>query len=158
MGFPVDPQPARGIAVRMQVHASCAARDGLGVLLLGGPGAGKSSLAVRLLARGFILVADDRVELDGRLASPPGPLAGLIEVRGLGVIRVPHRAPVPVVLAVLLGAGSERLPQPGCLHAPTGAPQLTLDPANPAVADIVGLALDCVAGRATCVSGALQLP
>jgi hypothetical protein len=35
---------------------------------------------------------------------------------------------------------------------------LTLDPANPAVADIVGLALDCVAGRATCVSGALQLP
>ncbi|HEY1448336.1 MAG TPA: HPr kinase/phosphorylase [Caulobacteraceae bacterium] len=64
----------------------------LGVLIEGPAGAGKSDLALRALRRGFRLVADDRVLVflsDGRLyGRAPEALAGLFEVRGLGVI--PH--------------------------------------------------------------------
>src|SRR6516162_9304950 len=74
----------------MQIHASCAARDGAGVLLLGPPGSGKSDLALRLLDCGFMLVADDRVEVEGGVARPPPALAGLLEVRGLGILRLPY--------------------------------------------------------------------
>jgi HPr kinase/phosphorylase len=38
----------------MQIHASCAARDGAGVLILGASGAGKSDMVLRLIDRGFI--------------------------------------------------------------------------------------------------------
>ena len=62
-------------------------RSGAGVLLLGPPGSGKSDLVLRLLERGFMLVADDRVEIEGGIARPPPPLAGLLEVRGLGIVR-----------------------------------------------------------------------
>ena len=52
----------------MQIHGSCASRDGNGVLLIGPPGAGKSDLVLRLLARGFDLVADDRVDIEDGVA------------------------------------------------------------------------------------------
>jgi HPr kinase/phosphorylase len=65
---------------------------GCGVLLLGDSGAGKSDLALQLLDRGHQLIADDAVdvrEVDGRLeGSCPSRLAGLLEPRGLGIIRV----------------------------------------------------------------------
>ena len=60
----------------MQIHASCAAREGHGVLLLGPSGSGKSDLLLRLLDRGFALVADDRVDLQSGMASAPATLAG----------------------------------------------------------------------------------
>ena len=63
----------------MQIHASCAARDGAGVLLLGPPGSGKSDLVLRLLDRGFTLVADDRVVIEDGHASAPAALAGLLQ-------------------------------------------------------------------------------
>lgn len=140
----------------MQVHASCAARDGIGVLLVGPPGSGKSSLVLRLIARGFVLVADDRVELHGRLASPAERLTGLLEVRGLGVVRLHHRAPVPVGLAIALCQSAERLPNSGSVHDLTGAPQLRLDASDPAAPEKIALALDCLLGRATCLAGALE--
>ena len=54
----------------MQIHGSCASRAGDGVLLIGPPGAGKSDLLLRLLARGFDLVADDRVDIVDGIARP----------------------------------------------------------------------------------------
>ena len=94
------------------VHATCVAILGRGVLLLGESGAGKSSLALRLIDRGAMLVGDDRVCLhaeNGLVAYAPGVLAGLIEVRGLGIFSLPFRRKAPLALAVAL-AGSERLP------------------------------------------------
>ena len=63
-----------------------------GVLIEGPSGGGKSDLALRAISQGLRLVADDRTEVfvsQGRLfgRSPP-PLAGLLEVRGLGVAGV----------------------------------------------------------------------
>jgi len=96
----------------MQIHASCASRDSAGVLLLGAPGAGKSDMVLRLLDHGFMLVADDRVEIADGLARAPAGLAGLLEVRGLGLLRLPYAAPARLRLAVMLGPAPERLPEP----------------------------------------------
>ena len=137
----------------MQIYASCAARDGDGVLLLGPPGSGKSALVLRLLDRGFLLVADDRVELDGHHAWAPTALAGLLEVRGLGIVRLPFLARARLALAVTLGGKIERLPAPA-RHLPTGLPLLAVDAALPAAAQVVALALDCALGRVALHAGA----
>ena len=137
----------------MQIHASCAARDGAGVLVLGAPGSGKSDLVLRLLDRGFDLVADDRVEIADGLAWAPPALAGLLEVRGLGILRLPFVAQAGLVLAVALDRPAERLPAPG-RHGPTGLPLLALDGTRPAAAQIVELALDCALGRVSQRGGA----
>jgi len=88
-----------------------------GVLIEGGSGSGKSDLALRCLAHGFRLVADDRTRLwvsQGRLfGAAPEPLAGLIELRGLGVLPEPARrmAEVRLVARCLEPADPlERLP------------------------------------------------
>jgi HPr kinase/phosphorylase len=100
-----------------QIHATAVAIDGRGILLLGPSGAGKSDLALRLIDRGAKLIADDRVDLvdDGNrvVLSAPARIKGLIEVRGLGILRFANVA-APLVLAIeLVGAGAvERLPEP----------------------------------------------
>jgi HPr kinase/phosphorylase len=131
----------------MQIHASCAARNGAGVLLFGPPGVGKSDLTLRLIDRGFLLVADDRVEIEDGLARSPAPLAGLIEVRGLGLLRLPHCAQARRALAVQLSTeATERLPSPQ-RHAELDLPLLRLDPRPASAAQRVELALDCALGR-----------
>ncbi len=135
----------------MQVHASCAARHGQGVLLIGAPGSGKSDLLLRLLDHGFRLVADDRVEIEGNRARPPDALAGLLEVRGLGNMRMAYEAPVTLALAVALGRG-ERMPSPA--RHPLGLPLVAIDPALASAPARVGLALDCATGLAAQVAGA----
>jgi HPr kinase/phosphorylase len=137
----------------MQVHASCAARNSAGVLLLGPPGAGKSDMVLRLLDHGFTLVADDRVEIDDGYARPAPGLAGLLEVRGLGIVRLPHVSVARLHLAVALGAGAERLPAPARLAA-LGLQLVTVDPARPSAGLLVALALDCALGRVAQVAGA----
>lgn len=103
------------------IHASCVAIGEWGVLIRGPSGAGKSSLALRLILDApralppAELVADDRVVLepegDGLLARPPERLAGLIEVRGLGLRRLPFRPAVRLALVLDLAApDAERLP------------------------------------------------
>lgn len=98
------------------VHATAVAIGGRAVLLRGAPGAGKSDLALRLIAAGGMLVADDQVELtrcgDLLLASPPPAIAGLIEVRGVGIRHVPFARDVPVALVVDLVTEVERMPEP----------------------------------------------
>lgn len=86
-----------------------------GALIEGPSGSGKSDLALRMLERGFRLVADDRVALwssQGRLfGAAPETLAGLIEARGLDILRVTALPLAEVVLLARCGA-PERLPQP----------------------------------------------
>lgn len=141
----------------MQIHASCAAREGVGVLLLGRAGAGKSDLVLRLLDRGFVLVADDRVEIAGGVAAAPPALAGLLEVRGMGIVRLDFLASARLALAVRLGV-PERLPGSARHAVPGNAalPLVTIDPACVSAAQRVALALDCVLGRAKMVAGAFM--
>jgi HPr kinase/phosphorylase len=111
------------MAERPTVHA-CAVLVGARAFLIRGPaGSGKSQLALKLIAAaqsGLLpfarLVADDRIRLEpchGRLlARAPETLAGLIEVRGLGIRELPYES-VAVVGGVvdLAAADAERLPK-----------------------------------------------
>jgi HPr kinase/phosphorylase len=137
----------------MQIHGSCASRSGDGVLLIGPPAAGKSDLLLRLLARGFDLVADDRVEIVDGMASPVASLAGLLEVRGLGIVRLPHVASARLALVVRLAAGEARLPGTA-RHAALDLLLAAVDPWAASAPERVALALDCALGRVTQVAGA----
>ena len=121
----------------MRLHASCVAFQGAGLLLLGVPGAGKSALALRLMERGFLLVADDQVEITateaGLLASAPAELAGLLEIRGLGVFERVAHAPARLVAAARLrpAATIARLPEPSRWRAQgLELPEFPLDAAD----------------------------
>ncbi|MBI3420028.1 MAG: HPr kinase/phosphatase C-terminal domain-containing protein [Proteobacteria bacterium] len=76
------------------IHASALVFCGRGILLRGPSGSGKSDLALRLIEAEGLLVADDRSILsaeDGALyAAVPDSIAGLLEIRGVGLMRVPH--------------------------------------------------------------------
>ncbi len=106
------------------IHATCVllARAGktfgapanAGVLLLGKSGAGKSDVALRLIALGARLVSDDRTDLyadRGRLfGRAPATIKGLIEARGVGIVALPHAAKARIALAVSLDSAPKRLP------------------------------------------------
>ena len=98
------------------VHACAVAWAGRGILLLGDPDSGKSTLVAQLLAAGAYLVADDLVRLVSRAgvlhAEASGP-TGLIELRGSGIFRIATAHGVRVSLCVELtsSAGHERLPE-----------------------------------------------
>lgn len=98
------------------VHASLVCRRGRGILIRGASGAGKSTLAHQLIHRGAILVADDYVLLSssghGVLGHPAQGLAGLLEVRGVGLARFPYRRSCRIDLVVdLQEAQPDRLPE-----------------------------------------------
>ena len=108
------------------VHATCVAlktngRAWKAVLLRGPSGAGKSDLAARLIETGARLVADDQTKLgrQGRrlIASCPKTLAGLIEVRGVGIVKLGRtqllpRATVALLVDLVPPQRIERLPEP----------------------------------------------
>jgi HPr kinase/phosphorylase len=105
-----------------------------------------------LLARGFELVADDQVDIHDGFASCPQPLAGLLEVRGLGIVRVPHRARTHLALIAALGEPVDRLPEPA-LHPDLGLPMVRIDAFAASAPERVTLALDCALGRVEQVAG-----
>ncbi len=118
------------------IHASAVLVGARAVLIRGAAGSGKSSFAFALVRAGETdplpftrLIGDDRVYVEaahGRLLVRPAPtLEGLIEIRGLGIRRVPFEALAGVGLVVDLGAAdSERLPA-----------------SNSAVTEVAGIAL-----------------
>jgi serine kinase of HPr protein (carbohydrate metabolism regulator) len=99
-----------------RVHASAVAIGGRGVLILGASGRGKSDLALRLIDRGAVLIADDQVELaarSGRLqACALATIHGKLEVRGVGIVDCDAVA-APIALVVDLDGAPERMPAPG---------------------------------------------
>src|SRR5207302_5769467 len=97
-----DRPAGRGMTGPLLLHATAVAIDGCAVLLRGVSGSGKSDLALRLIDAGARLVADDQSELHRQgetivVRSPPA-IAGLIEVRGVGLVRVDPWAEAPVGL------------------------------------------------------------
>lgn len=108
------------------VHATSVALKARGrtwqaVLLRGPSGAGKSDLAARLIEAGGRLVADDQTALtrQGRrlIAACPQTLAGLLEVRGVGIVKLGRgqlvaRAPVALLIDLVPPQRVERLPEP----------------------------------------------
>lgn len=97
------------------LHATCVAIGGRAVLIEGPPGSGKSDLALRLIDRGAKLVADDQTLVvragTGLVARPPQTIEGQVEVRGLGIVTLPHLAEAPVALLLRLDPDPPRLPE-----------------------------------------------
>lgn len=131
----------------MLVHATCVAlrpqgtssgRDWRAVLLRGPSGAGKSDLALRLIEAGGRLVADDQTRLtrSGRslFATAPAALAGLLEVRGVGIVKLARgqllsRALLSLLVDLVAADRIERLPEPAEeTLLDVGLPVLTLAP------------------------------
>ncbi len=104
-----------GAPPRETLHATTIAVEGRAALILGASGTGKSTLALRLIAYGAALVADDRTILDlegGKLvASVPPTIEGQIEARGVGLLMLPHAGPTPLAFVVDLDRTEpDRLP------------------------------------------------
>ncbi|ABD86170.1 HPr kinase/phosphorylase [Rhodopseudomonas palustris] len=121
-------EPAASSSGSGTVHASAVKVGDRAVLIRGPSGAGKSRLAFDLMLAGragmipaAMLIGDDRVHLerraDGLVVRAAAAIAGLIEIRGLGLRRCDFVAEAVVGLVVDLAAGdAERLPQPAALR------------------------------------------
>lgn len=113
------------------IQATCVAVRGRGLLIQGPPGSGKSSLALALLDRGAELVGDDGLTVAAKgsvlMASPPPNIAGLIEVRNVGLLVRPTVGSVPLALALRLDPQAPRLPE------------------EPETLTIAGISLPCLA-------------
>ncbi|HEY0912354.1 MAG TPA: HPr kinase/phosphatase C-terminal domain-containing protein [Bradyrhizobium sp.] len=130
-------------AVPASVHASAVLVDHRAVLIRGPSGAGKSRLAFDLILAGrsgqippAVLVGDDRLHLfasEGQLVVRPAPpLAGLIEIRGLGIRRCDFIAQAVVGLVVDLAAtDAARLPPPEALQTRIHGVQIPRIPVGP---------------------------
>lgn len=104
----------------MNLHATCIAIEGYGILLRGPSGSGKSDLALRLIDQyaDAILVADDRVDVVVREGivhvSAPPMIAGMLEVRGVGIAHVAYQdtACVHLLVDLVVAKNIPRLPEP----------------------------------------------
>lgn len=147
MGAVTSDAASVGAPASQLVHGTCLAIGGCGVLILGPSGSGKSDLALRLIdqpGRGIgpetmtaRLVADDQVVITRRgerlFAAPPAPLAGLIEVRGIGIVTADHAPEAELAMAVRLAdaSGIERLPADGesqLVLLGVAVPEIAVDP------------------------------
>jgi serine kinase of HPr protein (carbohydrate metabolism regulator) len=138
------------------------------VLLFGDSGSGKSDVALRLIADGGLLISDDQTNLSANekflFAEGAANIAGQIEIRGIGIMKLDQAAKAPVALVVKLDpdAAPERLPEPTLYvpPAPLAAsylpPLVTLRPFEPSVtAKIAAAAAAAVSG--TFVAGVAPL-
>jgi HPr kinase/phosphorylase len=99
------------------IHATVISYLGMGCMILGASGTGKSRLAQEAMVVGAKLVADDRANLALAagmvIASPVPELVGIFEIRGMGIIRVSDALPRQVLHLVveLDPAADARLPE-----------------------------------------------
>ena len=87
------------------------------------------------------------------MARTPEALAGLLEVRWLGIVRLPYRSGVKLHVVIALTDQPERLPRPE-RHAALGLPVVRLRGTDASAPDRVALALDCALGRVAQHTGA----
>ena len=133
------------------IHATAVARHTpagwRGVVIQGPSGVGKSDLALRLIAQGWRLVADDWTRLwasNGALyAAGPATIAGRIEVRGLGIVAAPVQPLARIALAVqCTHEAIERLPEAATwTWDGVTIPRLRLDPRPASAGQVVATAL-----------------
>jgi serine kinase of HPr protein (carbohydrate metabolism regulator) len=154
-------------ATDASVHATAVLVGNRAVLIRGPSGAGKSRLAFDLLLAGragqippTTLVGDDRVYLrasGGHLMVRPAPqLAGLIEIRGLGIRRCDFAGEAAVGLVVdLAAADAARLPQPEALRTRISGVEI---PRIPVAAGFAPLPLVVAALTTTGSAAPGQLP
>ena len=93
------------------IRASGVCFEKKGVLILGKSGSGKSSLALSLVANGAQLVCDDRAQLQVKneilMMTKPPSLPSALEVRGLGLIKIPLITEARVDLIIDMGLTSD---------------------------------------------------
>jgi HPr kinase/phosphorylase len=100
----------------INLHASCVSVLGKGLLIIGPSGSGKSTLALQMMAYGALLVADDRTDVENQngvlYAKSPPALMGMIEARGIGILRPKSFLPrCQLALVIDLGTPeTQRLP------------------------------------------------
>jgi len=143
------------------IHASAVLVGARAVLIRGPSGSGKSRLALELIeaaAAGLVrfakLIGDDRIELEaaaGRLiVRPAAALAGMIEVRGVGLLRLAYEPSGVVGLVVdLAAADAERLPDPqrrqATIHG-VALPRLAVAPGSAALPGVLSLLISSGSG------------
>ncbi len=139
------------LAAMILVHGTCVQFAGAGVLLRGPSGSGKSDLALRLIGAGARLVADDQVTItvtDERLtAGAPETTAGLLEVRGLGLIEMDTAAEtrLDLVVDLVVPEAVERMPEPAFVDIQgCKLPLFRLAPFQASAVDKVRLAIHAV--------------
>ena len=149
-------------ATRVTLYASCVTLGDDGILIVGSPGSGKSDLVLQLLdqpgygtgselIRGR-LVSDDQTIVERRgtalYAMSPQPTAGLLEIRGQGLVRVDHLRDTRLTLAVRLmpAAEIERLPQSAPINRIAGValPEIAIDPSKVSAVARIRAALTAV--------------
>ena len=129
------------------LHATTVAIGERAVVIEGRAGTGKSDLALRLIDRGAVLVADDQTLLvregDRLLARCPPTIRGRMEVRGLGIVAVPYVEDVAIALLVRLGNEDQRMPERRARRiAGVAVREMTLDPFRASAPVKVEWALD----------------
>lgn len=144
------------------IHASAVLIGPKAVLIRGASGTGKSGVAWQLIEAGrqglfpfARLVGDDRVELEaahGRLlVRPAQTLAGLLEIRGLGIRRLAYEPVAAVGLVLDLGPpGPDRLPEAGqerAIVAGISLPRLAAADAAAALPAVLGFLRTEMAGN-----------
>ncbi len=102
---------------RAVIHANSVAIGGRAVLIVGPSGSGKSNLSLQLMAYGAELVADDKVILatsgSRTNVSAPEAISGLIEARGMGILRASAAQEASLAAVVdLSNTETQRLPEP----------------------------------------------
>jgi HPr kinase/phosphorylase len=113
-------------------------------------------MLLRLIHAGWKLVADDQVVIEQGIASSLAELEGVLEVRGLGLFRLPFLPSSALRLVVRLGVSGERLPTPEREEV-FGLPVVTIDAGAVSAVERVSLALEAACGRVLQIAGAFAM-
>jgi len=145
------------------LHGTAVVLGRAGLLLRGPSGAGKSDLALRLIDGGARLVADDQVRLERSgnelRMTAPATIAGLIEVRGIGLMHLPRaaEAPLRLVCDLVPREAVERLPEnTSCELLDVTVPRVALCAFDSSTPAKLRLALKAMAGDELATEAALQ--